>query len=71
MTAEENCVEQALVIDVAKVANRPNYKVYRAEGEKILPKVREFLKVAGFDFSRGGGVRELEDFQHNFSEFRI
>ena len=39
---------------VAKVKNDPVYKVYKMGRKKILPKVRELLRVTGVDLSRSG-----------------
>ena len=38
MKAEENCVDHALIIAIAKTGNYPNYVAYR-KGRKILPVV--------------------------------
>jgi hypothetical protein len=68
--AKENCLAQALVIDIAKLNNDPNYKAY-IQGQKILPKVQELLQAAGINLSRGGGIPELQGFQSHLSQCRI
>jgi hypothetical protein len=67
--ADENCLAYALVIAVVKVTNDPHYKAY-IQGRKILPKVRELLRVTGIDLGRRGGIPELEAFQQHFSQCR-
>jgi hypothetical protein len=64
MKAKENCLAHTLVIAIARVRKDPDYQAYR-HGRKILPKVRELLQATGVDLSRGGGILELQAFQHH------
>ena len=68
--AEENCLAHAFVIAIARVNKDPNYNSYR-RGRKIRPVVQNLLETTGFNLDRGGGVRELEQFQDHFKEYRI
>jgi len=60
--AETNCLAHALVIAIAKITNDPNYKSYR-DGCKIGPVVQRSLETTGINLDRGGGIRELAQFQ--------
>jgi hypothetical protein len=60
----------ALVIAIAKISNDPNYNSYR-DGWKIGPVVQRLLETTGINLDRGGGIRELAQFQDYFKENRI
>jgi hypothetical protein len=51
--AEDNCLEHALIIAIAKVDNNPNYTCYR-DNRKIRLVVRKLLVQTGIDLSGGG-----------------
>ena len=67
--SETNCLAHALVIAITKI-NEPNYKSYR-DGCKIGPAVQQLLETTGINLDRGGGIRELDQFQENFKEYLI
>ena len=52
--AEENCLEHALIIAIARLNNDPNYTSYR-KGCKIRPVVHRLLEKTGIDLKNGGG----------------
>jgi len=41
------------------------------DGRKIGPVVRRLLETTGINLDRGGGIRELNQFQDYFKEYRI
>jgi len=46
--AEENCLAHALIINIAKLTNHTDYKVFR-QGRKIRPVVDHLLTTTGID----------------------
>jgi len=60
----------ALIINIIKLTNDPDYKAYRL-GRKIRPVVNHLLATTGIDLSIGGGISELIRFQEYFKEYRI
>jgi hypothetical protein len=71
VNTEENCLAHALVMAMVRVTNVPDYQAYEKGRKKILSKARELLQAAFVDLSRGGGIPELQAFQHHISEYRI
>jgi hypothetical protein len=51
--AEGNCLAHAIVVEIAKVTNDPNYKAY-IQGRKILPAVHNLLETTGINLDNGG-----------------
>ena len=70
MRAKENCLAHALLIGIARINKDAKYESYR-KGFKIRPAVQNLLEVTGINLDRGGGIRELEQFQEHFKEYRI
>ena len=68
--AEENCLAHALLIAISRLNKDPNYNSYR-RGYKIRPAVQNLLETTGINLDRGGGFRELAQFQEHFKEYRI
>ena len=68
--SKTNCLAHVLIIAIAKITNDPNYKSYR-DGRKMEPVVRQLLETMGIKLDRGGGIRELMQFQEHFKEYRI
>jgi hypothetical protein len=66
----ENCLAHALVIEIAKADNNPEYVAYR-RGYKIRPIVQDLLATTGIDLSGGGGIPELKKFQEHFRDYKI
>ena len=62
---EKNCLAHALVIAIAKITNDP--KSYR-DGRKIGPVFQRLIETTGINLDRGGGIRELTQFQEYFNE---
>jgi hypothetical protein len=67
---ETNCLAHALVIAIAKITDDPNYKSYR-DGWKIGPVFQRLLDATSINLDRGGGIRELAQFQEYFKDYRI
>ena len=70
VTSETSCLAHTLLIAKAKITNDPNYKSYR-QGRKIGLVVHELLQTTGMNLDRGGGIRELAEFEEHFKEYRI
>jgi len=68
--AEENYLENALIIAIAKVDKDPNYKAYR-QGRKIRHMVQTLLESTGIDLSCGERIPELIRSQEHFREYNI
>ena len=68
--AEENCLDHALIIAIARVENHANYTAYR-KGRRIRPIVQALLKETGIDKTRGGGIPELNRFKEHFRDYKI
>ena len=68
--AEENCLAHALLIAISRINKGPKYESYR-KGYKIRPAVQNLLETTGINLDRGGGIRELEQFQEHFKDYRI
>ena len=66
---ETNCLAHALIIGIARLTKDPNYNSYR-RGVKILPEVQHLLQ-RGINLKNGGGIREIQQFQNHFTEFKI
>jgi len=67
---ETNCMAHALIIGIARLTKDPNYKAYR-KGRKILPEVQHLLQTTGINLENGGGIREIQQFQDHFAEYKI
>ena len=63
--SETNCLAHALFIAITKITNNPNHKSYR-DRRKIEPVIRQLLETTGLKLDRGGGIRELVQFQEHF-----
>ena len=46
------------------------YKSYR-NGYSMKRPVQDFLTASGVDLTNGGGLKELEQFQNNLSDYKI
>jgi len=68
--AEENCMAHALLIAIARINKDPKYESFR-KGCKIRPAVQNLHETTGINLDRGEGIRELEQFQDHFKEYRI
>ena len=68
--SETNCLAHAILISIAKITNDPNYTTYR-KGRKLGTVVNQLLQTTGINLDRGGGIRELEQFQKHFKDYRI
>jgi len=66
----ENCPAHAIIIEIAKVENDPDYKAYR-KGRKIRPVVQNLLDKTALNLSGGGGIPELIKFQEHFRQYKI
>jgi len=70
VNAETNCLAHALVIAIAKI-NDPNYRAY-IQGRKIGPMVQRLLQTTGINLDQVGGcIRELNQFEEYFKNYRI
>ena len=58
------------MIAIARIDKDPAYESYR-KGYKIGPVVENLLQTTGINLDRGGGVRELGQFQEHFKDYRI
>ena len=67
---EDNCLAHALLIAIQRINKDPKYESYR-KGYKIRPVVQILLTTTGINLYRGGGIRELAQFQDHFKEYRI
>jgi hypothetical protein len=67
---ETNCLAHALIIDIAKITNDPNYRTY-IQGYKIQLVVHKLLEKTGINLGNGGGIPELERFQAHFRQYKI
>jgi len=56
--AKENCLDNALIIGIAKAENYPNYKAYR-QGRNLCPVVSNLLDTSGIDLYGGVGTPNL------------
>jgi hypothetical protein len=70
LKAETSCLAHALIIDIAKAANDPNYKAY-GQGRKIHQVVQNLLLTTGIEFCNGAGIPEIESFEDHFSQHKI
>ena len=68
--AESNCLAHALIIAIAQLTKDPNYRSYH-DGRRIRPEVQHLLQTMGINLENGGGVHEIQQFQDNFSEYKI
>ena len=66
----ENCLAHALIIEIAKADNNPEYVAYR-RCYKIRPIVQYLLATTGIDLSGGGGIPELIKFLEHFRDYKI
>ena len=66
----ENCLAHALIIEIAKADNNPEYVAYR-RCYKIRPIVQDLLATTGIDLTRCGGIPELIKFQEHFRDYKI
>jgi len=67
---ETNCLAHALIIGIARLKKDPNYNSYR-RGYKILPEVQHLLQTTGINLENGGGIREIQQFQDHFTDYKI
>ena len=67
VTAETNCLDHTLIIGIARLTKDPNYKAYQ-QGRKILPEAQHLLQTTGINLEKGGGIREIQQFQDHFTE---
>jgi len=65
VNAEENCLDHAVIIAIARVDNDANYTAYH-KGRKIRLVVQALLQQTGIDQTREGGITELNRFQEYF-----
>jgi len=64
------CLAHALIIDIARLENDPDYKSYR-DGRKRGPVVQSLLGTTGIDLQDGGRDPEIRRFQDHFTEYKI
>ena len=50
--AETNCLVHALIIQIARITNDPNYNSYR-RGGRIFPEAQQLLETTGIDLQHG------------------
>ena len=67
---ETNCLAYALIIAIARLTKDPNYNAYR-QGYKIRPEVHHLLQTTGIDLQNVGRIREIQQLQYHFSEYKI
>jgi len=70
LKSETNCRVHALIIAIAKISDDTNYKSY-LDGWKLDPVIHRLRESAGINLDRGGVIRELNQFQEYFKEYRI
>jgi len=70
MKAKENCLAHALIIDVARVDNDPNYKEY-LQARKLRHIVQNLAEKIGIDLANGAGIPELVSFRERFRYYKI
>jgi hypothetical protein len=63
----QNELSRPRIFTIARVDNDQNYNSHRRE-YKIRSEVDRLLEATGVDLSRGGGIPELESFQHYFHD---
>jgi hypothetical protein len=66
---EANCLSHALIIDIAKITNDPDYEAY-IQDRNILRVVDNLLAKPGISLDNGN-ISELERFQEHFSKYHI
>ena len=65
-----DCLAHALIIGFARLTKDPKYNSYRRV-YKIRPVAEQLLRTTGIDLKNGGGVREIQQFQDHFREYKI
>jgi len=70
VTTKTSCLALALIIGIARLTKDPNYNSYR-RGYKIRPEVQHLLQTTGIYLETGGGIREIQQLQDHFTEFKI
>ena len=68
--AKTNFLAHAVIIAIARLTEDPNYNSHR-KGDKIRPEVQHLLQTTGINLENGGGIRENQQFQDHFSEYKI
>ena len=68
--AKTGCLAHAVIIAIARLTRDPNYDSYR-DDRKIRPEVQHLLQSTGISLENGGGIREIQQFQDHFSEYKI
>jgi hypothetical protein len=67
--ATDNFLAHAIIIEIAKLKNDPNYKEYR-KGRKIRPVVQKLLAETGISLTEGVGIPQLIKFQEHFRQYK-
>ena len=70
MKAAFLCLAHALIIAMALVNDDPKYALYR-HGKYMKKPVEDLLNASGVDLSKGGGFKELQQFQEYISVYKI
>jgi hypothetical protein len=69
---DENCLEHAIIIAIARINNDPDYKTFRRGVKNNLPRVQQLLATTKIDLTRGARIPELVTFQNHFAnKYRI